>query len=66
MATSDWSMSGSTLTLRVTVPPGTSATVRMPASSAAAVTAPGEAVPFGYASGAASFVVPAGSYVFTA
>jgi alpha-L-rhamnosidase len=65
-ATSDWSVSGSTLTLRVTVPPGTSATVRMPASSAAAVTAPGEAVPFGYASGAASFIVPAGSYVFTA
>jgi alpha-L-rhamnosidase len=65
-ATSDWSMSGSTLTLRVTVPPGTSATVRVPASSAAAVTAPAEAVPFGYASGVASFVVPAGSYVFTA
>ncbi|MFC7760179.1 hypothetical protein ACFQY4_20750 [Catellatospora bangladeshensis] len=54
------------LTLRVTVPAGTSATVRVPAASAAAVTAPAQAVPFGYASGAAAYHLPSGSYVFTA
>lgn len=65
-AVSDWSVAGGVLTLRVTVPAGTSATVRVPAASAAAVTAPAQAVPFGYASGAALFHLPSGSYVFTA
>ncbi|WP_155368313.1 family 78 glycoside hydrolase catalytic domain [Catellatospora vulcania] len=65
-AVSDWSVSGGVLTLRVTVPAGTSATVRVPAASAAAVTAPAQAVPFGYGQGAASYHLPSGSYVFTA
>jgi alpha-L-rhamnosidase len=65
-AVSDWSISGATLTLHVTVPAGTSATVRVPASSTAAVTAPPEAVPFDYTNGAATFHLPAGTYTFTA
>ncbi|MEV0457805.1 family 78 glycoside hydrolase catalytic domain [Catellatospora methionotrophica] len=65
-AVSDWSVSGGVLTLRVTVPAGTSATVRVPAASAAAVTAPAQAVAFGYSQGAASYHLPSGSYVFTA
>ncbi len=65
-AVSDWTNSGGVLTVRVTVPAGVWATVRMPASSAAAVTAPPQAVPFGYASGAAVYHLPSGSYTFTA
>jgi alpha-L-rhamnosidase len=65
-AVSDWTSSGAVFTLRVTVPTGTSATVRVPAPSTASVTAPAQAVPFGYASGTASFYLPAGSYTFTA
>jgi alpha-L-rhamnosidase len=65
-AVSDWSISGGVLTLKVTVPAGTSATVRVPAGSAAAVTAPAQAVAFGYAAGSAAYRLPAGSYTFTA
>ncbi|GAA2363326.1 family 78 glycoside hydrolase catalytic domain [Dactylosporangium salmoneum] len=61
-AVSDWSVSGGTLTLRVTVPAGASATVRVPTSNAASIAAPAQAVP----SGTASFYLPAGSYTFTA
>jgi alpha-L-rhamnosidase len=65
-AISDWTSSGGVFTLRVTVPAGTSALVKVPAPSASAVTAPAEAVPFGYSAGAASYYLPAGSYTFTA
>jgi alpha-L-rhamnosidase len=65
-AISDWTSSGGLFTLRVTVPAGSSATVRVPAASASAVTAPAQAVPFGYSGGAASYYLPAGSYTFTA
>ncbi|MEV0719362.1 family 78 glycoside hydrolase catalytic domain [Asanoa sp. NPDC050611] len=64
-ALSDWSVSGGTLTLRVEVPANSTATVRVPAPSAAAVAAPPQAVPMGYASGAAVFALAAGSYTFT-
>jgi alpha-L-rhamnosidase len=40
--------------------------VRVPAPAASAVSAPAEAVPLGYADGAAAFHLPAGSYTFTA
>ncbi|MEU4219095.1 family 78 glycoside hydrolase catalytic domain [Actinoplanes sp. NPDC026623] len=63
---SEWTRSGSTLTLRVVVPPNATATVRVPAASAAAVTAPAEAVPQGYANGVASYALGSGSYTFTA
>jgi alpha-L-rhamnosidase len=59
-AVSDWSSSGGTVTLRVTVPAGTSATVKVPTSGP--VDYPPEAVP----TAPATFHVPAGSYVFTA
>jgi alpha-L-rhamnosidase len=65
-AISDWSLSGGVLTLRVTVPVNATATIRLPAASASAVTRPAEAVPLGYATGAATFYLPAGSYTFTA
>ena len=58
---SSWTKSGTTLTLHVIVPPNTTATVRVPAGSAA-VTAPAQAVPLG----SASFALPSGSYTFTA
>ncbi|MEV6645815.1 family 78 glycoside hydrolase catalytic domain [Amycolatopsis sp. NPDC051371] len=61
-AVSDWSISAGKLTLRVTVPPGSSATVQVPSSQPGSVVAPPEAVP----SAAGSYFVPAGSYVFTA
>jgi alpha-L-rhamnosidase len=63
---SDWSLSGVVLTLRVTVPTNATATVKVPAASASAVTRPAEAVPLGYASGTATFYLPAGSYTFSA
>ena len=56
---SSWTKSGGTLTLRVTIPPNTTATVRVPGAS---VTAPAEAVRLG----GSSYALPAGSYVFTA
>jgi alpha-L-rhamnosidase len=56
-AKSEWSTSDGRLTLRVTVPTGTWATVRVPGEGP--VTYPPEAVP---ADG--GFYVPAGSYVF--
>jgi alpha-L-rhamnosidase len=65
-AVSDWSTAAGRLTLRVTVPVNTTATVRVPAPSAGAVSAPAEAVPLGYADGAAAFYLPAGSYTFAA
>ncbi|NUS57429.1 MAG: rhamnosidase, partial [Streptomycetaceae bacterium] len=65
-AVSDWSVTGSVFTLRVTVPVGASALVKVPAAAASAVTAPAQAVPFGYGAGAASYYLPAGSYTFTA
>jgi alpha-L-rhamnosidase len=58
-AVSDWSMSGSALTLRVTVPAGSSATVQLPN---AATGVPAEATPLG----GNAYYVPAGSYTFTA
>lgn len=57
-AKSDWSRSGDQLTLRVTVPTGTSATVRVPGT---VTSYPPEAVPTEN-----GFYVPAGSYTFTA
>lgn len=61
-AVSDWSVAGGTLTLRVTVPAGTSATVRVPTSQPGAIGYPAEAVP----SAPGTFTLPGGSYVFTA
>jgi alpha-L-rhamnosidase len=63
---SEWTRTGSTLTLKVVVPPNATATVQVPASSAAAVTAPAEAVPQGYSGGAAVYSLASGSYTFTA
>jgi alpha-L-rhamnosidase len=60
-AVSDWSTSGGKLTLKVTVPPGASATVRLPASTDPVV-APAQAVPLSDG----SFTVGSGSYTFTA
>jgi alpha-L-rhamnosidase len=57
-ATSSWSKAGSTLTLRVVVPPNTTATVRL----AGSVSAPPEAVP----QAAGSYTLPSGSYTFVA
>ncbi|MEV4132530.1 family 78 glycoside hydrolase catalytic domain [Dactylosporangium sp. NPDC049742] len=62
LAVSDWSVSAGTLTLRVTIPAGTSATVRVPTSAPGSILAPGQAVP----SGTGTFLLPAGSYTFTA
>ncbi|WP_432832054.1 family 78 glycoside hydrolase catalytic domain [Dactylosporangium sp. CA-092794] len=61
-AVSDWSISGGTLTLRVTVPAGTSATVRVPTATAASIAAPPQAVP----TGPATYYLPSGAYTFTA
>ncbi|HEU5473650.1 MAG TPA: family 78 glycoside hydrolase catalytic domain [Actinophytocola sp.] len=61
-AISEWSSSAGVLTLRVTVPAGTSATVRVPTPRPDVVTYPAEAVP----SSPGTFHLPAGSYVFTA
>ncbi|MEU8639273.1 family 78 glycoside hydrolase catalytic domain [Amycolatopsis sp. NPDC048633] len=61
-AVSDWSVSAGKLTLRVTVPAGSSATVQVPTSQPGSVVAPPEAVP----SSTGSYFVPAGSYTFTA
>jgi alpha-L-rhamnosidase len=63
---SKWSRDGATLKLRVVVPPNATATVQVPASSAAAVTAPAEAVPQGFADGVASYTLGSGSYTFVA
>jgi alpha-L-rhamnosidase len=65
-AVSDWSSAGGALTLRAQVSTNSTATVRVPAPSAAAVSAPPEAVSLGYADGAAIYHVPAGGYTFTA
>jgi alpha-L-rhamnosidase len=62
-AVSDWSTSGGVLTLRVTVPAGASALVKVPGTS---VSAPAQAVPFGSGGGAVSYYLPSGSYSFTA
>jgi alpha-L-rhamnosidase len=62
LAVSDWSISAGALTLRVTVPAGASATVRVPTSQPASILAPSQAVP----SGSGTFLLPAGSYTFTA
>ncbi|RCG32873.1 rhamnosidase [Sphaerisporangium album] len=64
-ALSDWSVSGGTLTLRVEIPANATATVRVPAASATAVTAPPQAVPMGYDQGAATYHLGAGTYTFT-
>jgi alpha-L-rhamnosidase len=61
-AASDWSVSSGTFTLRVTVPAGTSATVKIPTTQPSTITYPAEAVP----TGTATFHLPAGSYTFTA
>jgi alpha-L-rhamnosidase len=61
-AVSDWSIAGGTLTLRVTVPAGATATVTVPTGQPSTIDYPAEAVPFG----GGTFHVPAGSYVFTA
>ncbi len=62
----EWTRAGATLTLKVVIPPNATATVRVPASSAAAVTAPAEAVPQGYAGGVATYTLASGSYTFVA
>ena len=62
-AVSEWNTAGGRFTLHVVVPTGTSAVVRVPATTA--VTAPAGAVPLGSGSGVASFHVPAGDYTFT-
>jgi alpha-L-rhamnosidase len=59
-ATSDWALSGGTLTVRATVPAGAWATVRLP--STGAVSYPPEAVP----TAPGVFHVPAGTYTFRA
>ncbi|GAA3585551.1 family 78 glycoside hydrolase catalytic domain [Amycolatopsis ultiminotia] len=59
---SDWSIAGGELTLRVSVPAGTSATVQVPTSRPDEITAPPEAVQ----SAPGSYYLPAGSYVFRA
>jgi alpha-L-rhamnosidase len=56
---SEWTRTGSALTLKVVVPPNTTAIVQVPGNT---VTAPPEAVP----QGAASYSLPSGSYTFTA
>ncbi|MET8998755.1 family 78 glycoside hydrolase catalytic domain [Amycolatopsis sp. NPDC004169] len=61
-AVSDWSAANGRLTLRVTVPAGSSATVVVPTSQPTRVAAPPEAVP----SAPGTYFLPAGSYVFTA
>ncbi|WP_433611083.1 family 78 glycoside hydrolase catalytic domain [Dactylosporangium sp. CA-139114] len=61
-AVSDWSISGGTLTLRVTIPAGATATVKIPTSNAASINAPAQAVP----TATATYYLPSGSYTFTA
>ncbi|WP_432980572.1 family 78 glycoside hydrolase catalytic domain [Dactylosporangium sp. CA-233914] len=61
-AVSDWSISGGTLTLRVTVPAGATATVKVPTSNPSSIAAPAQAVP----SAPATYYLPSGSYTFTA
>ncbi|WP_329062398.1 family 78 glycoside hydrolase catalytic domain [Amycolatopsis sp. NBC_01480] len=61
-ASSEWSVSGGKLTLRVTVPAGASATVKVPTSRPDAIGYPAAAVP----SAPGTFFVPGGSYVFSA
>ncbi|MFG2635431.1 family 78 glycoside hydrolase catalytic domain [Streptomyces sp. NPDC048362] len=61
-AASSWSIAGTRLTLRVTVPVGTYATVTVPTSRAQSVVAPEQAVP----AGPASYHLPAGNHTFTA
>jgi alpha-L-rhamnosidase len=63
-ASSSWTVAGGQLTLHVTVPAGTSATVTVPTSAASSVTAPAEAVPSG--STPAAYYLPSGTYTFTA
>ncbi|MFI5933362.1 family 78 glycoside hydrolase catalytic domain [Actinoplanes sp. NPDC051494] len=60
-----WQRSGSRLSLKVVIPPNTTSTVQVPAPTAAAVTAPPEAVPQGYTDGAATYALPSGTYTFT-
>ncbi|MFG2359296.1 family 78 glycoside hydrolase catalytic domain [Streptomyces sp. NPDC048521] len=61
-AASAWSISGTRLTLHVTVPVSTFATVTVPTSRPQSIVAPAEAVP----AGPASYHLPAGSYTFSA
>ncbi|MBY8844467.1 family 78 glycoside hydrolase catalytic domain [Streptomyces sp. SP2-10] len=61
-AASAWSISGSRLTLRVTVPVNTFATVTVPTSRPQSTVAPAQAVP----AGPASYHLPAGTHTFTA
>ncbi|MEU0333879.1 family 78 glycoside hydrolase catalytic domain [Streptomyces sp. NPDC006193] len=61
-AASVWSVSGSRLTLRVTVPVNTVAEVTVPTSRPGAVSAPAHAVP----AGPATYHLPSGSHTFTA
>ncbi|KUL39505.1 alpha-L-rhamnosidase [Actinoplanes awajinensis] len=65
VSSSSWRRTGAALALEVVVPPNATAVVRVPAGSAAAVTAPAEAVPQGYANGVASYTVGSGRYTFT-
>jgi alpha-L-rhamnosidase len=58
-AVSDWSTAGGVLTLRVTVPAGTSATVQVPGTNP--VAAPAQAVP----TAPRTYYLPAGGYTFT-
>ncbi len=57
---SGWKIDGDKLTLNVTIPPNTSATIRIPTTDASSITEGGK--PFG--DGKTSFTVGAGEYVF--
>jgi alpha-L-rhamnosidase len=59
-AVSDWSVSGSVVTLRVSVPAGVAASVTVPGGGT--VTAPAQAVPMG----GRTYHVGSGAYTFTA
>jgi len=68
---SEWRRSGEVFTLKTTIPPGTTATVRIPAGKAADVTASGIPVSqaagvrlLGEASGRVRFLVESGTYEF--
>ncbi|GID32002.1 alpha-L-rhamnosidase [Paractinoplanes brasiliensis] len=61
VTSSSWTRSGSTLTLKVVVPPNATALVRVPAGAGSTVSAPPEAVP----QGAGDYSVGSGAYTFT-
>lgn len=62
---SEWTAAGGKLTLTVTIPPNTQATIGMPTASGSTVHAPPGANPAGTTSGAPAFTVGGGTYTFT-